>query len=66
MCAISREAESGQTGLLHWRTYRYSTLIKKNRIFLIYEKIQKGSIAKSDMTTGLLIYGKIFSHFLIY
>ncbi len=35
-----------------------STLIKKkNRIFPIYEEIQKGSVAKSYMTNGLLIYG---------
>jgi hypothetical protein len=34
---------------------------KENEIFLIYKEI-----AKSYMTNGLLIYGEIFSHFLIY
>ncbi len=39
------------------------TLIKK---ILIYEEFQNGAVAKSYMTDGLLIYGQIFSHFLIY
>jgi hypothetical protein len=30
---------------------------KENQIFLIYKEIQKGSVAKSYMTNGLLIYG---------
>jgi hypothetical protein len=38
---------------------------KENRIFLIYEEIQCGAVAKSYMTIGLLIYGEIFAHFLI-
>ncbi len=43
------------------------TLIKKgNQIFLIYKEIQNGAVAKSYMTNGLLIYGEIFAHFLIY
>jgi hypothetical protein len=43
------------------------TLMKKeNQIFLIYNEIQKGAVAKSYMTYGLLIYGEIFAHFLIY
>ncbi len=29
---------------------------KDNKIFLIYKKIQKGAVAKSYMTNGLLIY----------
>ncbi len=29
---------------------------KENKIFLIYKKIQKGAIAKSYMTNGLVIY----------
>jgi hypothetical protein len=34
------------------------TLIKKKiRFFLIYKEIQKGAVAKSYMTNGLLIYG---------
>ncbi len=39
---------------------------KENRIFLIYKKIQSEAVAKSYMTNGLLIYGEIFAHFLIY
>ena len=30
---------------------------KENQIFLIYKEIQKGLVAKSYMTNGLLIYG---------
>jgi hypothetical protein len=36
------------------------------QIFLIYNEIQSGAVAKSFMTNGLLILGEIFSHFLIY
>jgi hypothetical protein len=39
---------------------------KDNKIFLIYKEIQKGAVAKSYMTNGLLIYDFIFAHFLIY
>jgi hypothetical protein len=39
---------------------------KENKIFLIYKEIQNGAVAKSFMTNGLLIYGEIFAHFLIY
>jgi hypothetical protein len=39
---------------------------KENKMFLIYKKIQNGAVAKSYMTNGLLIYGLIFAHFLIY
>ncbi len=39
---------------------------KENQILLIYKEIQKGSVAKSNTTNGLLIYDKIFAHFLIY
>ncbi len=38
---------------------------KENQIFLMYKEIQNGSVAKSYMTNGLLIYGEIFAHFLI-
>jgi hypothetical protein len=31
---------------------------KENLIFLIHKEIQKGSVAKSYMTNGLLIYGE--------
>jgi hypothetical protein len=47
--------------------FALSTLIKKeNQIFLEYKEIQNGAVAKSYMTNGLLIYGEIFAHFLIY
>jgi hypothetical protein len=39
---------------------------KENQIFLINKEIQKGAVAKSYMTNGLLICGEIFAHFLIY
>jgi hypothetical protein len=39
---------------------------KEIKVFLIYREIQNGAVAKSYMTNGLLIYGEIFAHFLIY
>jgi hypothetical protein len=39
---------------------------KENQIFLINKEIQSGAFAKPYMTNGLLIYGEIFAHFLIY
>ncbi len=39
---------------------------KGNKIFHIYKKIQRGAVAKSHITNGLLTYGEIFAHFLIY
>jgi hypothetical protein len=39
---------------------------KENKVFLIYEEIQNGAVAKSYMTNSLLIHGEIFSHFLIF
>ncbi len=44
----------------------YYTDKKEYQIFLIYQEIQNGAAAKSYMTNGLLIYGEIFAHFLIY
>ncbi len=45
----------------------YSTLIKKeNQIFLIYEEIQSGAVAKSYMRKGFLIYVELRKHFPIY
>jgi hypothetical protein len=44
----------------------YYTDKKENQIFHIYKEIQKGAVAKSYMNNGLLIYGEIFAHFLIY
>jgi hypothetical protein len=39
---------------------------KDKKIFLIYKEIQNGAVAMSYMTNGLLIYGEIFPHGLIY
>jgi hypothetical protein len=38
----------------------------ENQMSLIYKEIQIGAVAKSYMTYGLLIYGEIIAHFLIY
>jgi hypothetical protein len=45
---------------------QYTLIKKENQIFLIYKKIKNGAVAKSYMTNGLIIYGEIFAHFLIY
>ncbi len=48
-------------------SYILGTLIRKKiKFFIIYKEIQNGAVAKSYMTNGLLIYGEIFPHFLIY
>ncbi len=39
---------------------------KENKTFLIYKEIRSGTVSKSYMTNGLLIYGELFAHFLIY
>jgi hypothetical protein len=39
---------------------------KENLIFLIYKEIQNRAVTKSYMTNGLLVYGEIFAHFIIY
>jgi hypothetical protein len=55
--------------ILYTETMTYTTYCtdkKENQIFLIYREIQSGAVAKSYMTNGLLIYGEIFAHFLIY
>ncbi len=36
---------------------------KENKIFFIYKEVQNGTVAKSYMTNGLLMYGEIFAHF---
>jgi hypothetical protein len=43
-------------------SYRTSTEIRDFALI----KYQGGAVAKSYMTNGLLIYGEIFAHFLIY
>jgi hypothetical protein len=54
-------SEKGQYTLIKKDTDK-----KENQIFLLYKEIQNGAVAKSYMTNGLLIYGEIFVHFLIY
>jgi hypothetical protein len=49
-----------------WKMYTKKFIIKRytdkkeKKIFLIYKKIQKGVVAKSYMTNGLLIYGFMY------
>ncbi len=46
---------------------KYCTLIKKeNQIFLIYEGIQSGAVAKSYIRRGFLIYEKMRKYFPIH
>jgi hypothetical protein len=49
----------------HFSMRAFSDKKEKKHIF-IYKEIQNGAVAKSYMTNGLLIYGEIFAHFLIY
>jgi hypothetical protein len=44
----------------------YSDEKKKIKFSFIYKEIQNEAVAKSYITNGLLIYGEIFAHFLIY
>jgi hypothetical protein len=46
-------------------TSQINRLIKKKSNFP-HKEIQNGAVAKSYMTNGLLIYGEILAHFLIY
>ncbi len=50
------------------RPFLKYTLLKKKRKFSshMYKEIQKGAVAKSYMTEGLLIYDKIFAHSLMH
>jgi hypothetical protein len=43
-------------GLGTGHVLKVGALIKRNKIFFIYKEIQKGAIAKSFITNGLLIY----------
>jgi hypothetical protein len=36
---------------------------KENQIFLIYEKIQSGAVAKSHMRKGFVIYEEMLKYF---
>jgi hypothetical protein len=63
------ESEPFASGRFDIRTFckcAHHTDIKENQIFLINKEIQNGAVAKSYMTNGLLMYGEIFAHFLIY
>jgi hypothetical protein len=50
---IAKQAENRDTLTTLHDNY---TDKKEHKIFLIYKKIQKGTVAKSYMTNGLLIY----------
>jgi hypothetical protein len=39
---------------------------KENEIFLIYKEIQMGSVAKSHMRKGFIIYEEMRKYFTIY
>jgi hypothetical protein len=56
----------GGPQMLHICGLNKYALIKKTIKFSSYKEIQNGAVAKSYMTNGLLIYGEIFAHFLIY
>ncbi len=56
-------SEKSSTVPNHWILH---TDKKENKILLIYKEIQNGEVAKSYVTSGLLMYGEIFAHFLIY
>jgi len=45
---------------------RLCTDKKENEIFLIYKEIQKGSVAKSYMRKGVLIYEEVRKYLTIY
>jgi hypothetical protein len=39
------------------------TLIKRNKIFLIYKEIQSGAVGKSYIKKGFLIYKEMLKYF---
>ncbi len=57
---------AGQRSQLYHLLVLYTLITKENLIFLICKEIQNGAVAKSYVTNGLLIYGEMFAHFLIY
>jgi len=61
---FNRNFDSGELGKDSIKLL-VTTQIKKKKNFLIYKEVQKGVIATSYMTNGLLIYDKIIAHFLI-
>ncbi len=60
----------GATELYFWLDWRPTACTytdkKEKKILLIYKEIESGTVAKSYITNGLLIYEEIFAHFLIY
>jgi hypothetical protein len=50
------EVRNAETLLQNARYLYYTLIKKKKKNFLIYKEIQKGAVAKSYMTNGLLIY----------
>ncbi len=65
-CISVAYPSSKKVGILLVQLISTCTDEKENQIFPIYKEIQEGAVAKSYMTNGLLIYGEIFAHFLIY
>ncbi len=49
-------AQFSEKEYINWIFRAENTDKKENKIFLIYKEIQKGAVAKSYMTNGLLIY----------
>jgi hypothetical protein len=50
------QGESPENVLKYHPFYPFYTPKKENQIFLLYKEIQKGAVAKSYLTNGLLIY----------
>ncbi len=44
----------------------YCTLIKENKIFLIFKEIQSGAVSRSYMRKGFLIYEEMRKYFSMY
>jgi hypothetical protein len=52
---------------LSWLTFSATCTDKKeNKLFLIYKEIQMGSVAKSSMRKGFLIYEEMRKYLTIY
>jgi hypothetical protein len=52
----SLQGQSPENVLTYHPFYPFYTDRKEKKIFLIYKEIQKGAVAKSYLTNGLLIY----------
>ncbi len=63
--AASRILTAQSISVSRCRTAPYTDKKRKSN-FPQYKEIQNGAVAKSYMTNGLLLYGEIFAHLLIY